>query len=459
MSKRRLTIALALFGAGAVFISAIFIIRGGPPPASEWNLLWIVVDDLKADHLGAAGYERKVTPNIDRVARSGVRFEWTITQAPWSLPSYASMLTSRYPHELVLGQAYLDHIKAETDVARSRDPARMPDMNHHWYAALNPEVPTIAEVLAGNGMETAAFVNNAWLKPGTYGLERGFNHYHDGLKKKSPYTPADKTAEHAAAWIRKRAGSRWFAFIQLMDPHKPYQRHKDIEFGERGIDLYDAEIKFADRAISRLLAELEAIGVADRTVVVINSDHGEGVYEDDARFVGHGGGVIPAIVRVPLVIRWPGGPSGRVVTAMCENLDVMPTALELLEVPAPEGIMGTSLVGAALSKQPFSDRPARVSAVLKGPEQMAVLFQAGAPDEVYQAVAIPAYEKITVWAVEGSELRPATPPKGVARRLIDELRSMVSEAEEGITGHGPGLPPDLDEEAIRSLRALGYFNE
>jgi len=203
------------------------------PPRDKWNVLWIVVDDLMASHLGAAGYERDITPNIDRLAKDGVRFEHCVTQSPWSLPSYASMLTSRHPWELIMGDAYLMHIKAETDVARSRDPYRMPDMNRHWYVAMKDDVTTIAEVMKEEGLSTGAWVNNAWLAPKKYGMEQGFDHYFDGLADASPYTPADETVRLAGDWIEENRDGRWFAFVQLMDPHKPHRSHKDINFGDR----------------------------------------------------------------------------------------------------------------------------------------------------------------------------------------------------------------------------------
>ena len=188
--------------AGAAVFLTVSSCKRTPPP-EKWNLLWIVIDDLKADHLGVAGYHRDVTPELDRIAREGVRFEWCVTQSPWSLPSYASMLTSRHPYELVLGENYLKHVRAETEVARSRDPARMPELNHHWYVKMDPSIPTIAGVLKDNGVKTAGWANNAWLSPGTFGLEAGFDHYFDGVGNKSPYTPADEIAELAISWIER----------------------------------------------------------------------------------------------------------------------------------------------------------------------------------------------------------------------------------------------------------------
>jgi arylsulfatase A-like enzyme len=445
-------LAMAVAGA-AVFISVGACERTSPP--EEWNLLWIVIDDLKADHLGVAGYHRDVTPELDSVAGQGARFSWCVTQAPWSLPSYASMLASRHPYELVLGDNYLKHVRAETEVARSRDPHRMPELNHHWYVRMDPAVPTIAQVLKDSGFKTAAWPNNAWLSPGTFGLEAGFDHYFDGAGHKSPYTPADEIADLAVAWIRENASSRWFAFVQFMDPHRPYQPRPDFDFGKRFIDLYDAEIAFADREMGRIIKALDELGIYDRTIVVINSDHGEGVFEDDSSFVGHGGGVIPEIVRVPLIIKWPGGPKGRTIRALCRNLDVMPTALELLEVKAPQGVRGRSLLPDIKSSKKTSPEPAFTSSVFKGPEQVSVIMQGKKPDEVYQAVAIPAYEKADVFSITGDGRKPGVPE--AAARLMEALRRRLREAEQAVISADRGAPPMLDQKTRDNLRALGYF--
>lgn len=438
--------------------AAVFFIHGckNHPPPSEWNLLWIVIDDLKADHLGSAGYERKVTPELDRLAKSGVRFSWCVTQSPWSLPSYASMLSSRYPYELVLGDSYLKHIRAETDVARSRDPYRMPDMNHHWYVPVNKKAPLLAEILQQSGLSTAAWVNNSWLSPGAYGMERGFGHYFDGVAHHSPYTPADETAAMASKWIRENASSRWFAFVQFMDPHRPYQPHPEFSFGSRFIDLYDSEIAFTDRALGAILKTLDELELGNRTIIVVNSDHGEGVFEDNKMFVGHGGGVIPQIVRVPLVIRWPGGPEDREVKALCRNLDIMPTVLELLEAPEVKGMQGRSLLADIKGKAKTSALPAYTMAVLKGPEQISLILQGDKPDRIFQAAITPAYQQASVFRITGKGKEGGVSQE-LTRRIMQDITKFTEQADRSIAESKKRQPPDLDEKTKAGLRALGYL--
>jgi arylsulfatase A-like enzyme len=458
LNKIMAAIGAVLVALGIAYMLSIFVRRqfcSGPEPTRP-NLLWIVIDDLKTDHLGVDGYPRKITPALDGFAHSGVRFRHCVTQSPWSLPSYASMFTSRYPYELVLGPEYLAHIRAETEIARSRDPARMPEMNDHWYVALPKDTPMLAEVLKERGFATAAWVNNAWLKPDTYGLERGFTEYHDGLADREPYTPADETVNQAAAWIGKHQDGRWFAFVHLMDLHRPYLSHPGYDFGPRGIDRYDAELAFTDAAIGRLLAELDRLGLAKRTVIVINSDHGEGIFEDDSAFVGHGGGVIPEIAFVPLMMRWPGGEKNRTVTALCRSLDIMPTVLELLGVAPPGEMRGRSLVAEAKAKSATSSEPAFTMALLKGPEQVSVIIQGKKSDELYQAVAIPAYGDAAAYTITAAGLQPDAPPE-IAPQLVADLKKFIAQADHALAAAAPRTPPVLDEKTRAALKALGYL--
>lgn len=440
------SLIVLLFGAGC---------RRYPPPA-EWNVLWIVIDDLAASHLGSAGYPRPITPELDRLAGSGVRFEWCVTQAPWSLPSYASMLSSKYPYELVLSESYLEHVRAETEVARSLDPARMPDLNLHWYTPVDPKSTFIAEVLQQQGLRTAALVNNTWLAPNLYGLERGFQDYHEGSAEHPPFIPADQTTESAAAWIKAHAGERWFLLVQLMDPHRPYQPHPEFNFGNRFIDLYDMEIAFTDRAIGSLLKDLAAAGLDRKTIVIVNADHGEGVFDKNEDFVGHGGGVLPEIVRVPLILSWPGGPKGRVISALCRNLDIMPTILDLLGIPAPPGLAGRSLVSEIKSRAQTSPAPAFTQAVLKGPEKVSILLQGDRPDQVFQAVALPAYHRISAFEFDGSSWQPRG-ADSVPPRLLTELQDFIARADRGLAATPRQGTPNLDEKTRQNLRGLGYL--
>ena len=423
------------------------------PQPSQWNVIWISIDDVKAASLGCYGRERNTSPRLDALARQGVRFQNCITQAGWTLPSYASMLTSRYPYETVFTREYIRHLQGETEAARSRDPYRLPEMNRHWYGKLRPGFPTLAEVLARAGFRTAAWTNNQWLSPALSGMDRGFGEYHFTDQPDAFYEPADRTLAAVTTWMEKHQGERFFIFVHLMDVHKPWQKHPEFGFGERPLDQYEAELRFTDQEIGKLVERLKELKLWERTLLVVNSDHGEGVYEERERFVGHGGGVIPDLIRVPLLIVGPGLPRGKVIEPTVRNLDIFPTILDLLQVKGAPPMQGRSLTpwwSKPAGPNPSDYLPAVTMGMIKGPEQIS--FVTGR----WQVVLIPAYQSVQVlpWAAPD-----------VARGLAPETEEQaVSSAQNFVRGMVAAmgqvtLPPpvNLDPETEKKLKALGYL--
>ncbi len=415
-------------------------------PRDKWNVLWIVIDDLNVNHLGCYGYKRGVTANIDRLAGRGVRFEYCITQAPWTLPSFASMLSSRHPYEVVMTREYLRHIKAETGVARSRDPYRMPDFNHHWYCAARPEVKLLAEMLKDEGFETFTWTNNQWLSPGISGLERGFDVYKYTDRTDKYYLPAQEILAGTGDWIMDKKDSRWFALIHLMEPHIPYHDHEGIDFGEREIDRYDAEIKYMDDELGGFLDRLEGLGLLDRTVIVINADHGEAVSPDGSRTIGHGGLVTMDVLRVPLIIRWPGCPGGSLISEPIRNLDITPTLLEILGIEPEPGLRGKSLVEIMDGKGETFSRPAFTMAVIKGPEHISLILDG------CKAVWIPAYGRESFIDIGRRDKACEN-----VKQVKFELRSLLGEIEALLSAAEVRPPVKISPDERKRLEALGYF--
>jgi hypothetical protein len=292
-----------------------------------------------------------------------------------------------------------------------------------------------------------------------YGIVRGFVVYHDGVADRDPYTPADENAARVAAWIEAHAVQRWFVLVQFMDPHRPYQFHPQYDFGPRALDRYDGEVAFTDQAVGSLLAALERLGLSERTVVVVNADHGEAIQESDSDFLGHGGAVLPEIVFVPLLLRWPGGPGGLKFEALCRNLDIMPTVLELLKVEGPAGMKGRSLVTEFRARTKTSPEPAFTMGVLKGPEQVSAIMQGERPEELYQGVVIPAYQRPAVYTLAADRAGREGAPAETARRLMEDLHDFVAEAEAALAGRPAAEAPLLDEKTRASLKALGYLQQ
>jgi arylsulfatase A-like enzyme len=321
-------------------------------PAKSWrgmNVVWISFDSVRGDHCSFNGYGRTTTPNLDALAARGVRFPRTVAQAPYTLPSYASMLASRYVGEL--------HIHVQRDEA---DPTKVTSLSPGPSAS---DVP-VAEVFRKAGYRTAAFVEG-WLTTET-GFDRGWDLFrwaYESLPKKLP---------KVIDWIEKNRTGPFFAFVYSNDTHYPFgSKHKLRHIYGRssstfGFTLdnilgvsegkvhpseddiagvmarYDEGLHWADADLAPLFDYLERSGLSRRTIVVFNSDHGEEF--DEHGVISHGQTYYDGVVRTPLVIAAPGMPHpGRASSRLVQNIDVAPTLLDMVGVGRPEVWKGQSL--------------------------------------------------------------------------------------------------------------------
>ncbi len=324
------------------------------------NVLMIVLDTVRADHLSSYGYHRDTSPNLTRLAARGVRFEQARSTAPWTLPSHASMFTGRWPHELS---------------ARTGHP-------------LDATYPTLAEILSRKGYAAASFVANTHNCNAWYGFDRGFARYEDFyrntevstieilfnsslgrclvmsgagqrvlrfLRGASPYTArkdASMINRDALNWLSGRAGRPFFVFLNYYDAHGPYvppkgtparfprAKGQDDPHG-RFVDGYDNCIAYLDDQLGRLFAELEGRGLLANTLVVITSDHGENF--DEHQLYGHGKSLYRPELHVPLLVLMPGRvPAGRVVREPVSLRDLPATVASLLGPRAGAPFPGSS---------------------------------------------------------------------------------------------------------------------
>ncbi|RMH04414.1 MAG: hypothetical protein D6702_03245 [Planctomycetota bacterium] len=319
---------MARSGPSALLAAAVLLGAAGcggavGPAAGIDNLLLVTFDTTRADHLGAYGHAGAATPNLDRLAAEGVRFETCVAVAPITLPAHASILTGLLP---------IHH-----------------GARHNGTHALPEDVPTLAATLSAAGFDTAAVVS-AVVLDSRYGLDRGFRHYDDDLSAGSTAmvgmlreTDAADTTERALRWLRRPRPGRWFLWVHYFDPHSDYA--PPPEFAARCPDSpYDGEIAYADDGLGRLLDELRRSDRLDRTLVVVTADHGESLGEHGEST--HGLFLYDATTRVPLILRHPALPAGRCLGGVVSQVDLVPTVLELLGLPAPGGLDGRSLVGA-----------------------------------------------------------------------------------------------------------------
>lgn len=335
------------------------LVRPRREPA--FNVLFLMIDTLRADHLGCYGYAQPTSPFIDELAAESVLFESAISAASQTVPSVLSIWTELYPTQH--GNQYF--------VATNSFRQNVKDMA--------PKVPGGVELMAerfrANGFKTGAVVTNPWLRP-RYGFARGFDVYHHLVSEKkrdgdrgSTSTPAGSAAvnEDALSLLRQWKNERFFLYVHYMDVHAPYEppepyrtrfvgnkvgrkfylngplpqaSAQDVDYTR---SLYDAEIRALDDALRSLLAEISALGLDSSTVVVLTADHGDEFHEHGG--MGHGTTLYRELTHVPLIIRLPGrGRRGKRVGTAVSLVDLGPTLADLTGTPSPAG-EGLSLAG------------------------------------------------------------------------------------------------------------------
>lgn len=312
------------------------------------NVLIITCDALRPDHLSCNGYERNTSPNIDRLAAEGTLFTQAVCQGTWTVPSLFSLITSTYPH-------------------RHR-------MTHWEPRPLDPSVPSLIQILREHGYRTA-FISGHGAIP-SFEILR-FDTFINTSGK------ADTVTRMSAKWLRKEPDKPFFLWIHYIEPHAPYgppppwdRMFLHDEYSERYDDIpaelipprtlvrdtsatdldyyvaqYDGEIRFVDTYIGNLLTYLTSSGLDETTLVILSADHGESLGEQGRYFL-HGGFPYEAVIRVPLILRCKGLiPGSRRIDGQVQLLDVAPTILDLLNLEAPPGLQGISLLPSILREE------------------------------------------------------------------------------------------------------------
>jgi arylsulfatase A-like enzyme len=342
-------------------IGACAAAAGCRQPAPSPVVVFVLVDTLRADHVGAYGDRRGLTPTIDRLAREGVVFERATAASSWTRASVASIFTGLFP---------------ETHAVVDRE------------HSLPPQALTLAEVITAAG-GTALGVQANGNVDRDYGFDAGFQRYVE--PEANAGYPGDHMVSDARAVtdsalvlldeFQQRPGPL-FLYVHYIDPHDPYLPHPELGRGPlpdgrfdgsrkalhrmdvqrpgtlRAVDkarvarLYEDEVAFVDGHIGRLLSELEGRDLAGRTLVIVTADHGEGLWDHGER--GHGRDLYEEQIHVPLVLRWPGAgaPRGLRVTDRVGHVDLAPTVLAALGMDAPGSWPGVDLGRVARGEAP-----------------------------------------------------------------------------------------------------------
>jgi len=440
--------------------------RDAAPP--QPNVILVVIDTLRADKLGCYGQPLPLSPNIDRFAAEGVRFSNAFSQAPWTLPSFASIFTSMHPVSHGAGGAL--GVRGET------------------LRSLSGDALTMAEVFKRAGYHTGAVVNVPFLSP-NFGLHQGFGPADYDFKAPSNNVGdrrATETTDIALKWIRsKRVPAKrdkpFFYLIHYFDPHLTYDppaefraKFADARDQEEGkwifgsVDqmlalrrwnktlpasmlgrlekLYNGEIAYTDQQFGRFMSELAKMGLNDSTVVLLTADHGE-EFNDHGGFE-HGHTVYDELLHVPLIMRFPPSVKPATVSAVVRHIDIAPTLCALAGIGIPPSFQGENLLGV------ISGASTRGSSAMAETEFWGDLLVAWR-NEGYKVIRKPDVAELYHVATDPKER------ENLAGREADRLERALAELDEVRTlmSKSDGQTAVLSAAQRQKLITIGYLTE
>lgn len=304
------------------------------------NIILIVIDTLRFDHVGCYGYKRNTTPNIDRLANRSLLFKNAIVTAPWTLPSVASILTSQYPSVLGI---------------------------YDRMTSMAGTFPLFSELLKQCNYKTHGIISHTLLLA-RLGFGKGFDYYDEGSIFGHKGISSPSVTRKAVSYLRHNHYSPFFLFLHYFDPHYHYLLHEKYNYypfyrgriknGHPIIDLwrirdklsqddieylialYDSEITFTDEHIGELLNELKNRDLYDNSIIIVTSDHGEEFMERG--WIGHTLTLHEELIHVPLIMKFPGY-KARTINSPVSLMDIVPTVCKYLDLNVPNDFDGTAL--------------------------------------------------------------------------------------------------------------------
>lgn len=489
-------IALAPTGCGPQKPAKPGVLAAG---AKKPNIVFVLIDTLRGDRLGINGYKRGLTPNLDQLAAEGVSFDRCTANAPWTLPSIATLFSSVYPpvHKAVY---YLQMEAMDKNAAAK-------------VSVFDDSFQTLAETLKAGGYATAAVCANKFIRP-EYGFGQGFDEFVHEFGGENHVNGAQVNGP-AIEWLKKRPADKpFFLYVHYMDVHGPYdaeprfldpllaqveakpnktklppialQRMNQYlmhppttdsdpsrferlkEFYEYWVARYDAGVAQADFYVGELFAALREQNLWNDTYIVVTADHGEELFEH--KFWDHGATLYQTELRVPLIMRWQNVlPAGKHISANAELIDVLPTFTEQLALPPVTGIQGQSLVD-AINGSPLTTpneafatgvktaAPLAQWALIQDDWKLLVGRHNGGRRPDGTVVPPGVLTALVDLKTDPFEIKKnvANENKEEAQKLGDRLNAILKACEELKPGFTGGSR-NLTEEEIRRLGANGYF--
>ncbi len=411
------------------------------------NVVVVVIDSLRADHVGCYGYDRDTTPHLDELAAGASRFTRAHATAPWTTPSVGSMLTGRSPSELGVGDKAV---------------------------ALDPRAPTLAERMRQAGYRTGGVASHLLLTA-DLGFDQGFGWYDERAIGEVDGTTSPEATDRALHFLDRRGDDPFFLFVHYFDPHYDYVLHPEFRFvdgydgpvrsgqrifalrelapsldgedREQLIGLYDSEIRHNDEQLGRLLDGLRERGLFEGSLIVVTSDHGEAFLERGDPWIGHSRTLYEELVRVPLVVKWPGPGEAARVDA--------PTSLAWLHAtvagevgldPSPQLPPPTPSFRHPGAEVLFAEtrKGGRQRALIRHPWKL-VRWLDGGDEALFHLDADP------------GELNDRSGTEPAIAAAMGDLLDSWTERVEGRGAEPAAVEPRLSPEQIERLRELGYL--
>ncbi len=403
------------------------------------NVIVVSIDTLRADHVGTYGAYRPTTPALDAFAAEATVFTNAFAVWPETSGSHMSLFTSRYPSE--------HGVKG-------------------FMTTPPASIPLLAEELRAAGYRTRAFTEDGgvWANAG---FARGFTAYGERRSPTAVYAgEAAATFADATRWLEAHRDRTFLLFVHTYQVHAPYTPPKPYKLlfadvpGREGVGFaanalsYDREIRFTDDQLGPFLASVRRLGLADETIVIVLSDHGEEF--GDHGGMGHGRTLHREVLRVPLIVWAPGLVRAARVTTPVTLLDVAPTVLDLLGLPADRGQRGTTLapVLRGTGAGPAADRPLYGEVdrddLIAHDHVRATSVRAGGRTAIANAVA----GTTRCYAADDPDERTPVTDCGTLTELLAR-HAMQMEPAKGATAATPS-PAAPDPRTLEKMRALGY---
>lgn len=422
-----------------------------PLKYKDYNVVFVSFDALQAAHVGSLGYPRNVTPTIDAMAKEGFNFSRNISVASWTVPASMTWFTGVYPSEHRLVNKFAVFNPPGNNVLSN-------------LKKLSPELITLAEILKQNGYATGGFTGNAGVS-GFFGYDQGFDQY---FFEKGKFGSMAVSIPKGLEWLRANKDRKFFMFLHGYDMHGQNVPAEgfDYRFVDKGYDrkftgsaaeqealreeglangtvklrdadvqfwraIYDEKIQRTDARFKKFIEELDAMGLMEKTIFILTSDHGTEFHEH--QHFDHGFSLYDELIHTPLIIKLPKQKAGKVVVDQVSSIDIMPTVLDLLDVKVPEKaqrqLRGASLVPALKGKSVAKD----------------VFFETDYRQFTYKRGIQTADGWKLIYTLEDKkrELYNIKTDPGETKNLVDQEPRRAYELEQRIFAHWKALGHDL----------------